>query len=319
VESLEGALAEARRRYRNWGRWGPDDVHGTLNFIDRGKRESAVSLARSGRSFSLAQQFNKDGPQTGARGRGNPVHTMLGSGLDVAAGIHPDGHGFGSADDVVYMPLQSGTQWDGLGHVYDNKFAWNGRPCESVVTSAGDIVTGIERQAADFVSRGVLLDAGRVIGGGELPDGFAITEDHLLATIAAQGPSSAVGRGDIVLVRTGQLARCRRRGWWGEYAGGPAPGLSFRTLGWLHRTEIAAAATDTWEFEVRPYEFGEPCCAPLHQIALPNMGLFIGEMFDLDELAADCAGDGNYEFLLIAAPLPITGGVGAPVNPIAIK
>jgi kynurenine formamidase len=317
---LEESLAEARRKFRNWGRWGPDDVLGTLNYIDNAKRASAAALVRHGRSISLAMEFNRDGPQNGFRGRGNPIHTMLESGLDAAAGVQGFAHGFGGADDVVFMPLQSATQWDGLGHIYDHKLAWNGRPCDEAVTSAGDVVTGIERQSAAFVSRGVLLDAGRVLGeSGELADGFAITEDHLRSVIAAQGPSAAVGRGDIVLVRTGQLTRCRRRGTWGGYANGPAPGFSFGTLGWLHSTEIAAAATDTWGFEVRPYEFEPPCFSPLHQIAIPNMGLFIGEMFDLDAIAADCAADGVYEFLLVAAPLPITGGVGAPLNPIAMK
>jgi hypothetical protein len=75
----------------------------------------------------------------------------------------------------------------------------------------------------------VLLDAGRAIGGGELADGFAVTEEHLEATIAAQGSTAAVVPGDVVLMRTGQLARCRRDGW-GTYAGGDAPGLSFTTL-----------------------------------------------------------------------------------------
>ncbi|HKT03277.1 MAG TPA: cyclase family protein [Rugosimonospora sp.] len=317
---LEKELAIARERYRNWGRWGPDDVRGTLNYIDDGKRAAAATLVHSGRSISLAQEFNAQGPQNGFRGRINPLHTMTESGLDAAAGVQGFAHGFGGADDLVVLPLQSGTQWDGLGHIFDHKQAWNGRPCDRVVTSAGDQVTGIERLAADFVSRGVLLDVGRAVGtDGELPDGFAILEEHLHATIDAQGPTAAVGRGDIVLVRTGQLARCRRRGFWGEYANGPAPGFSFTTLDWLYRTQIAAAATDTWGFEVRPYEFEPPCFSPLHQIAIPNMGLLLGEMFDLEALAGDCAADGRYEFLLVAAPLPVTGGVGAPLNPIALK
>jgi kynurenine formamidase len=187
-----------------------------------------------------------------------------------------------------------------------------------VVTSDGDLVTGIEHLASPVVSRGVLLDVGRVVGtNGELPDGFPITEEHIAATIEAQGPPSAIGRGDIVLVRTGRLTRARREGWQ-DYAGGPAPGLSFTTAGWLHRTEIAAIATDTWGFEVRPNEF-ENAFQPLHQVAIPNMGLLIGEMWDLDALALDCAGDGSYEFFLAAAPLKITGAVGAPVNPVAVK
>jgi kynurenine formamidase len=172
---------------------------------------------------------------------------------------------------------------------------------------------------ADLVAgRGVLLDVGRALGSdGELPDGFAITEEHLVATIAAQGPTAAVGRGDVVLVRTGQLTRARREGW-GDYAGGPAPGMSFTTADWLHSTEIAAIATDTWGFEVRPNEF-DHAFQPLHQVAIPHIGLFIGEMWDLDALADACAADGHYDFFLTAAPLRITGAVGAPVNPLAVR
>ena len=317
--TVEEALAEARRKYRNWGRWGADDALGTLNYIDAAKRAAAAKLATTGRVFSLAVELNRDGPRSGERGRGNPIHTMLDSGLDAAAGTQDFPHGFGDADDVVFMPLRAGTHWDGLGHVYDKTLAWNGRHCADVTTGGGDKVTGAERQAAAFVSRGVLLDAGRALGGGELPGGFAITEDGLRAVIAAQGLSARIGRGDIVLIRTGQLESCRRLGGWGQYATGPAPGLSFGALGWLHGSEIAAVASDTFALEVRPHEFAAPCHLPLHQVAIPNIGLVLGEMFDLEALAADCAADGRYEFLLVAAGLPITGGVGAPVNPIAIK
>jgi kynurenine formamidase len=221
------------------------------------------------------------------------------------------------------MPLQCSTQWDGLGHIFDHGRAWNGRPAESVVTSLGDGVTGIETVADVVCGRGVLLDVGRAVGtDGELPDGFAITEEHLERTIAAQGASAAVGRGDIVVVRTGQLSRARRgvaagEGW-GGYAGGAAPGLSFTTADWLHRTEIAAIATDTWGFEVRPNEF-DGAFQPLHQVAIPHLGLFLGEMWDLDGLASACVEDGRYDFLLTAAPLRVTGAVGAPVNPIALR
>jgi kynurenine formamidase len=172
-----------------------------------------------------------------------------------------------------------------------------------------------------FSGRGVLLDVARAVAGtgGELADGFAIREEHLLMAVEAQGATSTVRRGDIVLVRTGQPARCRRLGDWTGYASGPAPGLSFSTLGWLHGTDIAAAATDTAGFEVRPYEFASVATAPLRQIAVTGLGLPLGAKFDLEELAEDCAADGVYEFLLVAAPLPVTGGDHAPVNPIAIK
>lgn len=314
----EGAIAAAAARCSNWDRWGADDVHGTMNFLDDAKRASAAGLVTRGASFSLSLQFNMDGPQKGWRRRTNPVHTMLDTGTDAEAGIQGFPHGLGGADDVVSMPLQCSTQWDGLGHIFDHGRAWNGRPAGQVVTSEGDRVTGIETVADLIVGRGVLLDVGRVVGvDGQLPDGFAITTEHLERTISAQGQTSAVGRGDIVLVRTGQLTRALSDGW-KDYAGGAAPGLSFTTADWLHDTEIAAIATDTWGFEVRPNEF-DVAFQPLHQVAIPNIGLFLGEMWNLDALAADCAADGVYEFFLTAAPIPVTGAVGAPVNPVAVK
>jgi len=316
--TAEQAIAAAAARYRNWGRWGPDDRLGTVNFIDEAKRRQAAGLVRRGVSISLSQSFDTDGPQKGWRRRTNPVHTMTDTGTDAAAGKQGFPHGIGGADDVIAMPLQCSTQWDGLGHIFDHGMAWNGRPAGDVVTSDGDLVTGIEHLASSIVSRGVLLDVGRVVGeDGELPDGFAITEEHLQATIAAQGSTSQVGRGDIVLVRTGRLTRARREGWH-DYAGGASPGLSFWTAGWLHSTEIAAIATDTWGFEVRPNEFPN-AFQPLHQVAIPNIGLLIGEMWDLDALGEDCAGDGVYEFLLAAGPLKVTGAVGAPLNPLAVR
>jgi kynurenine formamidase len=308
------AIATVAARVSRWGRWGADDVRGTLNLLTEAKRVEGALCIRRGATFSLSQPFDMDGPQRGWRRRTNPVHTMLDTGREALDGEFP--HGLGGADDVIAMPLQCSTQWDGLGHIFDHGRAWNGRAAADVVTSAGDRVTGIETAAAHLAGRGVLLDVGRVIGEeGELPDAYPITAEDLETTRAAHGVR--LGEGDIVCVRTGQYARTRREGW-GTYAGGPAPGLSFTTADWLHDTGVAAIATDTWGVEVRPNEFDE-AFQPLHQIAIPHLGLFLGEMWDLDDLAADCASDGRYEFFLTAAPLRITGAVGSPVNPIAVK
>ena len=312
--SVQDAVVAAAERVSNWGRWGESDILGTLNFIDEAKRRSAVQSVRSGESLSLSIEFGPDGPQNGGLGRFNPIHAMT---LTDNSPARTFPHGFGAADDVIMMPMQCATHWDGLGHVFDRGTAWNGRPAREVVTVAGDRTTGIERVSHAFISRGVLLDVGRVVGDGELADGFAITSEHLEATISEEGESASLARGDIVLVRTGQLSRCRREGW-GEYAGGAAPGLSFETIDWIHRREIAAVATDTWGAEVRPNEFPD-AFQPWHQVVIPHLGLYIGEMFDLDTLAARCAADGIYDCLLVAAPLAVAGGVGAPVNPIAVR
>ncbi|WP_062298737.1 cyclase family protein [Demequina maris] len=314
----EAAVSAMARAVSNWGRWGEDDAVGTLNLIDDAARARAAALVRTGVSLSLSLPFDMNGPQRGWRRRTNPVHTMLDTGTDAERGSQGFPHGIGGADDVIAMPLQCSTQWDGLGHIFDHGLAWNGRRAGDVVTSDGDLVTGIEHAASLVTGRGVLLDLGRHLrpDTGELEDGYAITAADLDACIAAQGPTSAVGTGDIVLVRTGQLARAKRDGW-GEYAGGPAPGLSFTTATWMRERDIAAIATDTWGFEVRPNEF-ENAFQPLHQVVIPHMGLTIGEMWDLDALAEACAASSRYEFLLTAAPLPITGAVGSPVNPIAL-
>ena len=312
-----GAIAAAAEAYRNWGRWGDDDVLGTLNHIDDAKRLEAARLVTRGAAFSLAQSFDTNGPQNGWRRRTNPVHTMLDTGVDASLDNQGFPHGFGGADDVVFMPLQASTQWDGLGHIFDRGRSWNGRPAQEAVTSEGDLHTGIETVADRFTSRGVLLDAGRVLGtGGELPDGFAITPAHLDAVIAAQGASSAVGRGDILLVRTG---------WWRKFLvendatafNAGEPGLSLGCADWLYSHDVAAVCADNWGIEVMPEEGQDT--QPLHLVLIRDMGMTLGELFDFEELTADCALDGVWSFFFCGPPLKFTNAVGSPTSPLAIK
>src|SRR5262249_57422888 len=76
--------------------------------------------------------------------------------------------------------------------------------------------------------------------------------------------------------------------------------------------------TDTWGVEVRPNETTE-ANQPWHWVVIPAMGLCMGEIFYLKDLAQDCADDGIYEFFFCGPPLIITGGTGSPLNPQAIK
>src|SRR5690606_11738162 len=175
-----GAIAAVAADVRNWGRWGDDDVLGTLNFIDDAARIAAAATVTRGAVFSLSQSFDTNGPQRGWRRRNNPVHTMMDTGVDAALGNQGFPHGAGGADDAIFMPLQCSTQWDGLGHIFDHGVAWNGRPAQEVVTSSGDQVTGIEHMADRIVGRGVLLDvAAHLSPTGELDDGYPITVDDL--------------------------------------------------------------------------------------------------------------------------------------------
>ena len=158
-------IAETADRYRNRGRWGEDDVLGTLNIVDDAMRAHTSTLARRGRTFSLSIEFSVDGPQRAVMGRVNQIHTRRETGDDAVADRQGFPHGIGGADDVVFMPLQCATHWDGLGHIFDRGLTYNGRPANEVVTPAGDLVTGIERVAADVVGRGVLLDVRRAVAG----------------------------------------------------------------------------------------------------------------------------------------------------------
>ena len=98
-----------------------------------------------------------------------------------------------------------------------------------------------------------------------------------------------------------------------------APGFAFETLEWVARTELAALASDTWGCEVRPNNTEGGINQPWHWITIPIMGMTMGEIFQLKELGEDCAADKVYEFLFVAPAIPITGAVGSPVNPLAIK
>jgi len=125
-----------------------------------------------------------------------------------------------------------------------------------------------------------------------------------------------VESGDIVLLRTGQMQLLRGGDKWG-YAISTA-GPSLQTVEWFHSREVAAVATDNLSFEVFPGEV-DGLVLPVHMLHIVEMGLTQGQNFDLEDLAADCAADGRYAFLLIAAPEPFVAACGSPVVPVAVK
>ena len=313
-------LSDAAEKYKNWGKWGPDDEIGTLNFTEPEDIIAAAQLIKKGKVISLALNFDSSGPQGAktkypAMGRTNPIHTMLRTGTDAYSGVL-DKRGIRAADDMVTMPLQCGTQWDGLGHVFYEDTMWNGYDVREV-TSAGAQKCGIEKTKNKMVGRGILLDIPRTKGVERLDDGYGITCQDL--DDAAKAHSIHVKRGDFVIVRTGQMEACQKAGSWDGYPGGDAPGFAFETLDWIKQNEIAAIASDTWGCEVRPNESEEGINQPWHWITIPIMGITMGEIFSLKEIADDCADDGVNEFMFVAPALPITGAVGSPINPLAIK
>jgi kynurenine formamidase len=316
-------------RVNNWGRWGEDDQLGTLNFVTDEVRRRASACVQTGRVFPLGLALSEaEGIQKGVvPGRFNPIRTM--SYVNVA--LSDDTEWICANEDVVVMPLQCATHWDGLAHVSYRGTLYNGNPA-TAVTSAGASRLGIHL-VDSLVSRGVLLDVARARHTSVLDGGYPISPADLDAACSLAGVT--IEPGDVVLVRTGQMAHL---GMAARFpAGGatvPLPnllrfadvmrymglssGLSMATAEWFHARDVAAVATDTMALEVIPCEDAE-VYLPVHLLHIVEMGMTQGQNWMLDELAADCAADGRYTFFLDATPLPFTNGCGSPLNPVAVK
>jgi kynurenine formamidase len=301
---------ELGKELSNWGRWGDDDEIGTLNFITAEKRVAAAKLVKTGKSINLGIPFDKNGPWPAGGFRVNPIHTMTFLPSDTAGA--PDG--MISADDMIYMGLQSATQWDSLGHVGYDGMWYNGVPVGAVNNFVGVSKNDFAKAAGHLISRGVLLDIAGAKGVDRLADSYEIVAADLSAAEERQGVR--VESGDILMVRTGWHK------WFIEgdrehYMGSP-PGPGIDCCRWLYDREVAALAIDQWTGECWPSPI-EGASIPFHQVAIRDMGLTLGEIFNFEGLLADCEADGVWECLFVAPGLEVTGGAGSPITPIALK
>jgi kynurenine formamidase len=303
------------RGLSNWGRWGAGDELGTLNLITEHNRVAAAACVRTGTVHSLALELRGDLPQPAGSGRLNAQHVMTATGADAGAQDQTVGY----ADDTLSIAVHGATHWDALAHVFHRGFMYNERPM-TAVTPAGAAANDIVPVARTMVTRGVLVDIARHRGVSALEPDEEVTVSDIEATLEAQRVS--ISAGDALVIRTGHLGRVRVADDWANFTevDGVAPrepGIGADSLGWLHEQGVAAIACDNWAVE---WLTGPDVIRlPVHEVGIVHMGLLLGEMFELDELAGACAADGRYDFLLAAGPLPIRGGVGGPVNPLAIR
>ncbi|MFD3437299.1 cyclase family protein [Streptomyces sp. NPDC058685] len=306
--SLPAEFHEIAKRVNNWGRWGEDDEIGTLNLITDETVRAAAATVRTGRRVPLALPLHQDGIQTGLiPGRVNPLHAMV--------QINQELFGPGTvatSDDVVTMGLQAATHWDALTHASHSGRIYNGRPADTVTAHTRARFSGIDK-VPYVVSRGVLLDVARAKGLDRLPGDHAVTPEDLEE--AADFGGVAVGAGDIVLVRTGQIQLALGGDKHGY--GYPSPGLSVRTPEWFHAHDVAAVANDTLTFEIFPPEI-EDLWLAVHALDLVEMGMLQGQNWNLESLSTACAQERRYAFLLSAMPEPFVGGTGTPVAPVAV-
>jgi len=240
---------------------------------------------------------------------------MLAHGGDAAISAYTLPGGAQFADDIVIMPLQSATHWDSLAHMFYDGKLYNGYSMAEIACT-GARHNSIDKACTGIIGRGVLLDIARSQGKDILETNHGITPRELDTCAEQQGVT--IRQGDIICIRTGFIQKLLCENDKKAYTQ-TWPGLSFECVHWLSQHKVAAVAADTIGLEVFPCGFDDDCFLPLHMVTIRDMGTMIGEMFNFEVLSVDSAEDRIYEFLFIGTPLPITGAVGSPVNPLAVK
>lgn len=298
-----------------WGVWGPDDQLGAINLLTPERALAAARLVRTGRVINLNLSLDEPNPPL-VESRKRYQH-------------HITTHRGGRDDSLDSFYLQFSSQWDGLRHVRYREFGYWGGLQDEEVDGQGKL--GIEHWARHgIVGRGVLIDLPRSMerrGDPFDPQRRIAMDGYLLEQIAAE-QRVEFQPGDILLLRTGwlrwylsldQAGRACLVGTVHPGEGGlTCPGLDAHreTAAWLWDHRIAAAAADNIALEALPVD---AAVGFQHRRLLPLLGIPIGEFWFLEDLADDCARDGVYEFMLVAAPLNLPGGVGSPANAYAIK
>jgi kynurenine formamidase len=281
---------------------------GTLNFIDAAAVRRAAGAVRGGRVFSLNAPVDEPAPPL--FGREELRHEMI----EKAGGTIVD-------DYLDRFHPQGASQWDALKHYADAEAGFYGGHDLAAAMATGASPIGIEHWArAGIAARGVLLDARRALDFDPLA-GYAIDAAALASLAERQGVELLPG--DALVVRTGWLEAYLELGEEERAAiaaagDPPCPGLAGEDLApFLWDNRIAAVATDNPALEAA-YE-GAAMGLELHRDLIARLGMPVGELWVVDDLAADCAADGTYEFLLTSAPINLPGGAGSPANALAIR
>jgi kynurenine formamidase len=308
------SLAEFDRIFesvKNWGKWGPDDQLGTLNYITRDKVRGAAGLVKSGRQVSMEIPINK------VAGPDNPnqaFHYVTQS-HDIDIGSN----GLTFSLDFLGMACHGDchTHVDALCHIAYKGKTYNGKPALEVMTSKGATTLDITNYANGLVGRGVLLDIPRLRGVKWLEPGEAVRREELEACEKSIGRK--LGEGDILVFRTGHHRRRLELGAWSNDpppAGEGKAGLHVDTIPWMHERRIAAFLPDG-DGEAVPSTV-EGMIYPIHPLQIVAMGMLASDSLQFEDLARACEEEGRWEFMVVGLPLRIPGGTGSPWNPIAI-
>ncbi len=292
----------------NWGRWGPDDERGTLNYITPERVCAAAALVRSGRTVSLAIPINTVASPDNPR---PPLHYMVQTHDVPVVSSEPR---FAMDFFATEFHGDCHTHMDALCHVSYRGKLYNGQMAASVI-STGPTRQDITTFAHGIVGRGVLLDLPRLRGVKWLEPGEAVSAEELDAAEKAQGVK--LDAGDIFLFRTGHHRRRLELGPWNNgYDGEGKAGLRATAMLMLHERKVAAFLPDG-DGETVPSNV-EGVAYPIHTLQVTAMGMVCADSLQFEELVPICETEKRWEFLVVAAPLRLPGGTGSLFNPIAI-
>jgi kynurenine formamidase len=301
-----------------WGRFADHPQTGALNYVTAAGRVAAAGLVRQGRSFTLGIPIFDPRGDPLSPDRPRAMHVMYRDWSHYLAGRrHPLPGGVASVDDGVFISCHGTTHVDALGHIIVDGTMWDGRDARSA--SAGLDWASIAPIAEQGIfCRAVLADIASYRGEDRLRKDHHVTLRELSATLGRQGV--LIGEGDVILLRTGSIARFYQDGpdeFFRDYS---EPGLSdeLELIEWFSDNRISGLGSDTLSNEL-PRSPATGAGYPLHHLLLRNLGVIFHEALWLEDLAADCAADHCYEGLYIAAPLKMVGVSGSPVNPLFVK
>jgi len=285
-------------------RFGPTDQVGNVNHITPEKTLAATKLVTKGKAYRLGIETNKDTPAYPPR---TFAITIVQPGQNAGTTIGPTKTTYN--DDMINGWAGVGSQLDGLGHIgIDNLYYNCNRGIDFALTD-GLKKLGIENVPA-IATRGVLLDMSGYFNSDIVKEGTAFNRAEIEGAMKRQGIRS-IEKGDVVLFYTGWLKLLGKDN---KRFGAGAPGLGRDGARYLASLGVAMVGSDTWSFEVIPFE-KDAGIFEVHQILIPLNGIHILENINTEEMVRDQA----WEFLFTLGPTRITGAVQAIVNPIAIK
>lgn len=285
-------------------KFGSDDQIGNLNLVTPAKTLAATKLVTKGKSYRLGIETNKDTPAY-------PPRTFA---VTIVQPTQVGGGSLGPTkttynDDMITGWAGIGSQIDGLGHIGIDYLYYNCNKAADFVMTDGLKKLGVEHVPA-VATRGVLLDMAGYFNTDIVKEGTAFNRAEIEGAMKREGISS-IEKGDVVLFYTGWLKLLGKDN---KRFGSVAPGLGRDGAKYLASLEVAMIGSDTWSFEVVPFE-KDAGIFEVHQILIPMNGIHILENINTEEMVKDQA----WEFLFTLGPARITGGVQAIVNPIAIK